>query len=169
MSEIISVIVCEPSEDLSGGAKKLELEGGIHVKVVSGGRDSPSFAPHFAAIWQRLGWSASADALILLGRTEEGYETSSVFLPLEGEIGAEVAYYQFANEARRDLERILRLAIALSKHLLILAESTYSLPDSSPEEKYDSFAVEEPLTLEAFLRLHDNKELREAVIYQVVN
>jgi len=168
MSEIISVVVCEPDDNLTRTAESLNLRT-VQVEVVPQGSDSPSAAPHFAAIWQRLGWTSQATALVLLGRTTQGYSTSSVFLPLEKEQGVEVAHYRFEGDARADLENVLRFATSASRtqKILVLAESTYSLVGQAPQERYQRFMVRRPLSLDAFLQMHDRNELREAVIYQV--
>jgi hypothetical protein len=170
LSEIISVIVCEPATDLEAMAADLELKA-VQTLVVPDAADRPHAAPHFAALWHRLGWTVRATALVLLGTTTEGYVTSSVFLPLQREGGSEIAYYSFTGAARIDLEKVLRFALGASTSttILVLSESTYSLASDTtgPLDKYARFPIAEPVGIEAFLLAHDRGELREAVIFQV--
>jgi hypothetical protein len=169
MSEIISVLVCEPDESLANLAEALDLRV-VKVEFVPEESDSPSAAPHFAAIWKRLGWTSHAAALVLLGENSQGYLTSSIYLPLQDENGSEVAHYRFEGDARTDLEKLLRFASAASKskQVLVLAESTYSLAGEVSQDRYQRFSVRDALTVDAFLRMHDRNELRETVIYRLV-
>lgn len=161
MSELITIITLQPRDQVKVVISHL-VTNNIFIDQVK--------EEFLEALWDRLGYRASAYAIHIYGEKNDGYQTSSVFIKLQGNED-QPAIIDFSDKFREDAVHIFETMMELSENneVLMISELTYHRLGDDLKERYDYFPIEGPFTLNKFWQLHDEHCLFEQRIYEIIS
>jgi hypothetical protein len=164
MSYVTSCVVLEPTAIAVDRLMAITTNR-VVLEYADQDDKAPWRACYLKALWRRMGHAHSGAGIAILVLGGDGRLVNPPFLHYSAD--GMRANLRIPDQFRDDVAAVLRVGIAESRigRLVFFCEPTFWPLGIVPEESYDTFPVENAVSMTEFWQRHDRDELQPGIIY----